>query len=100
MSNMLKDIQQLLHSAITSANNSASFFKTQVGGYAEHDAFMGVPVPKLREIAKKYAGLLTIAEIEQFLNSPFNEERLLALFILVDRYQKGDASAKEEWYHF
>jgi 3-methyladenine DNA glycosylase AlkD len=66
-----------------------SFFKTGPGEYAEHDRFLGIPVPALRKIAKQHRRL-TLEEIQALLYSEFNEERLLALLILVDQYQTAD----------
>lgn len=76
-----------------------TFFKTGPGHYAEHDKFMGVSVPNLRVIAKTGA-LLTLKEIQVLLESPINEERLLALFILANQYQKGESAIKNEVYQF
>lgn len=73
------------------------FFKTGPGDYAEHDQFLGVPVPQLRRIAKKYR-TLALETITQLLQSPMNELRLLALMMLVERYQKGSLLIQEEIY--
>lgn len=75
------------------------FFKTGPGEYAEHDQFMGISVPDLRKIAKQYRGL-SRSELHTLIESSFNEERLLALFILVDQYQRGDVLIKNELYQF
>ena len=95
--NNLEQIKQLLEQSITLS--SAIFFKTGPGGYAEHDKFMGVTVPALRIIAKKFKYLL-LSEIQQLLESAVNEHRQLALFILVDQYNCGDAFTKEKLYQF
>lgn len=60
---------------------------------------MNVAVPDLRKLAKQYRSL-TRCELQQLLESPFNEERLIALFILVDQYQRADAAVKNELYQF
>ena len=73
----------------------AVFFKTGPGEYAEHDQFMGVPTPRLREIAKRYRGL-SLKLISKLLQSSVNEVRLLALMMLVEAYQKGNQSTREE----
>lgn len=64
------------------------FFKTGKGGYGEGDRFHGVPVPETRKIARQCRALAG-EEVEQLLRSPFHEERLLALVILVERYRRG-----------
>ena len=77
----------------------AQFYKTGPGQYAEGDRFMGVPVPALRKIARMF-GALPLHELQQLIESPFNEERLLALFITINRYEKSDAKGKTEWHQF
>lgn len=75
-------------------DKQVSFFKTGPGDYAEHDRFLGVSVPNLRKIAKEYRAL-TLSEIQPLISSEFNEERLLALLILVDQYQSADKKNEE-----
>lgn len=75
------------------------FFKTGPGEYAEHDKFLGVAVPTVRKIAKEYAHI-SLEEIHSLLLSPYNEERLLALFIIVNRYKKADTATQAELYYF
>lgn len=62
------------------------FFKTGKGEYGEGDVFLGVTVPELRKIAKKYAGL-KLADIIRLLHSEIHEERLIALLMMVDKFQ-------------
>jgi len=82
-----KNIRTLLRQISSqSQSNPARFFKTRPGDYSEHDQFIGVPVPELRIIANKFHSL-TSEEIIIFLNSDINEERLLALLIMVNQYQ-------------
>ncbi len=73
------------------------FFKTGPGDYAEHDQFMGVSVPNLRRIAKQFS-TLGPEEIQVLIESPFNEERFLALIILVERYQTTKSLEIYEFY--
>jgi 3-methyladenine DNA glycosylase AlkD len=65
------------------------FFKTGPGEYGEGDVFLGVRVPGVRRLARKHRGL-PVEGAAELLHSPIHEERLLALFILVDQYEKGD----------
>jgi 3-methyladenine DNA glycosylase AlkD len=92
MLNILRE--ELQQFVIPAHEQKAVFFKTGPGDYAEHDQFLGVPVPQLRKIAKKHAHLALETVIE-LLQSTFNEERTLALLLLVQRYQKGDSTSKE-----
>lgn len=74
-------------------------FKTGPGEYAEHDRFLGIPVPPLRSLAKKYPDL-SPSDIKTLLYSPYNEERLLALFILVKQYSSRDTKGKQSCFEF
>jgi 3-methyladenine DNA glycosylase AlkD len=64
------------------------FFKTKKGEYGYGDKFLGLTVPQSRVIAKKYRDL-SLTDIESLLKSPLHEERLIALLILVDQFQKS-----------
>lgn len=98
---MLAKLKQAL-AALGSPEKAAHlsrFFKTGPGQYGEGDVFIGVTVPELRSIAKQYAGLADDSLLELLL-SPIHEHRLLALFLLVNRYQKADATHQAHYYQF
>ena len=63
------------------------FFKTGEGDYGFGDQFIGVRVPQQRIIAKKYSNI-ELKEIKNLLHSKIHEERLIALFILVDQFKR------------
>ncbi len=96
----LTELQKTLrtHKDPASASNPR-FFKTGEGDYAEHDQFMGVTVPVLRKLAKTFEDL-SLIDIKKLLQSPFNEERQLALFILVNHYKAGSQTEKTRIYDF
>ena len=71
------------------------FFKTGPGEYGEGDVFLGIKVPLLRKIAKENIDV-KLDEIVLLLNSAFHEERLVALFILVQKYLKAGQEEKEK----
>ena len=71
------------------------FFKTAQGEYGEGDVFVGLRVPEIRTLAKEYQAL-PFSEIIRLLQSPIHEARLLALFILVHAYTRGDASLQDQ----
>ena len=71
------------------ATHSLRFFKTGPGQYGEGDQFLGLTVPEMRKIARKYRELGDDAALE-LLASPWHEERLVALLLLVDGYERGD----------
>lgn len=53
------------------------FFKTGKGEYGEGDIFLGISVPKSRQIAIKYS-TIAFPEIKELLKSKIHEERLIA----------------------
>ncbi|MBM3860391.1 MAG: DNA alkylation repair protein [Verrucomicrobia bacterium] len=73
------------------------FFKTGPGEYAEGDKFLGLTVPQLRALAKRYRGL-PLRDIATLLRSPIHEERLLALLLLVQAYRVGDTDEQRRIY--
>ena len=70
------------------------FFKAGLGQYGEGDIFIGVIVPKSRQVAKKFSQL-PLGEVRRLLHSRIHEERLVALLILTRRYS-GASSSREE----
>lgn len=73
------------------------FFKTGRGEYGEGDRFLGVTVPNIRAVAKRFQEL-PISEIEKLLHSPFHEERMLALCLLMLQYHRGDKKTRTQIY--
>jgi 3-methyladenine DNA glycosylase AlkD len=71
------------------------FFKTGRGEYGEGDAFLGIMVPDQRSIAKKYADL-SMNDLRKLISGSMHEERLVCLFILINRYKKADSHGKKE----
>lgn len=85
--------------ALANQEKKPIFYKTSIGNYAEHDQFLNINVPILRKFSEEFSDL-SKDEIQIFIESPFNEERLLALFILIIQYQKPNHQRKEELYQF
>ena len=75
------------------------FFKTGKGEYAEGDIFAGLKVPVSRKIALQFKDL-GFDELSILIKSKIHEERLIALFILVDKMKKADEKEKEKIYKF
>ena len=57
------------------------FFKTGKGQYGVGDIFLGIVVPKQRQIAKEFGKDLSIAHIQELLDSGIHEERLIGLLM-------------------
>ena len=62
------------------------FFKTGPGEYGEWDVFLGVVVPEIRKVAKKY-GVLKSQDVVKLLHSKIHEERMAALLVMVNKFQ-------------
>lgn len=98
--NITQEIQQKIRESATgSPEKSARFFKSQPGEYGAHDQFLGVTVPTIRTIAKQYYHII-LDVIAQLLQSPYNEERLCGLIILVEQYKKANQPQRAIIYEF
>ena len=75
------------------------FFKTGKGEYGEGDVFYGIKVPEQRAIAMQFKDL-SLNDLKSLLNSKIHEERLIAAFILVDQYKRGDEKKKKIIFNF
>ena len=73
------------------------FFKTGPGEYAEGDVFLGVTVPRVRQVCRA-CGDATLDEMLTLLRSPVHEERLLALLLMVDAFKRTDDRQKKRIY--
>ena len=92
----LAEIQARLEAAGNAdiAAHSAGFFCTGPGEYGEGDRFRGIRVPVLRKLART-CDAADMSVVEQLLMSPWHEDRLCALFVLIRRYERGDNAQKE-----
>lgn len=79
------------------AATAAAYFKTGKGEYGEGDLFYGIRVPQVREVARQF-NTLSLPACVALLQSPYNEARLMALAILVRRFEKGDTATQEAVY--
>ena len=70
------------------------FFKTGKGQYGEGDIFLGVQVPDLRKIVRKYA-VIPLTITLQLLRSKIHEERLIALLIMVEKTKRANLFERE-----
>lgn len=79
------------------AAQAQRFFKTGPGDYGHGDRFLGIRVPVLRKVAREFRAAPLAAALA-LLRSPFHEERLVALLLLVDRHARGTAAERQRVY--
>lgn len=98
---MLRELEKELHAKANpkKAKILQGFFKTGKGEYGEGDIFIGLVVPETRKIAKKYS-TLNLIEIKELLNSKIHEERLVALFILIEQFSKAEEKERQKIFKF
>jgi len=75
------------------------FFKTGPGQYGEGDKFLGVMVPNIRLVVKEFRDA-PLPEVKKLMRSAWHEERVLALLILVDQFERGDDALRKKIYQF
>ncbi len=83
-------LRRQVHALADPAKSAGSqrFFKTGPGEYGEGDQFLGLTVPQTRALLPG-SDSLDEKEVLALLHSRWHEERLLALFILVRRFQRA-----------
>jgi 3-methyladenine DNA glycosylase AlkD len=86
----LKNLRVAIHQLADPAKAAISqrFFKTGPGEYGEGDRFLGLTVPQTRGLLPQTDGL-SEADVLSLLRSEWHEERLLALLVLVRRFEKA-----------
>ena len=96
-----KVIEELTFQASASkAFELQRFFKTGPGQYGEGDAFIGVAVPDIRKVARKYKDL-SLIELEKLLASDIHESRLCGLIILTLQFKAtNDARQHKKIFDF
>jgi 3-methyladenine DNA glycosylase AlkD len=75
------------------------FFKTGKGQYGEGDMFIGITVPNIRLVSKKFSGVV-LSEIKELLSSKWHEVRCVALMVLAAQFEKGDQKQKKQIFDF
>jgi len=79
----------------TDAQNLQRYFKTGPGEYGAGDVFLGIRMPVLRRCVRQFDGT-TLADVGVLLQSRYHEARMLALLLLVARYERaGDAERSQ-----
>lgn len=73
------------------------FFKTGPGEYGEGDRFLGLTVPQVRLLVRRFHPA-EFADLPELLRSPDHEERLLGLLLIVERCRKGSEADRNAAY--
>ena len=74
------------------------FFKTGPGQYGAGDLFRGIRVPVLRKLSVTLDAT-PLPEVIQLLSSAWHEDRLLAILLLMRRFQRGTVRDQEGVYN-
>ncbi len=73
------------------------FFRTGPGQYGEGDQFLGISVPELRALARRYQTTAE-ADLVRLLQSAWHEERTVALLILLRQFTRAEAATRRRIY--
>ena len=96
MTASLAEVERELH-ALANRDDAAflqRFFKTGEGQYGEGDRFLGIRVPQVRALVRRHRSLAH-EHVLKLLRSPWHEQRLLALLLLVDHYRRGTDAERD-----
>ena len=92
-----KDLQKLANPK--KAQILQRFFKTGKGEYGEGDIFLGITVPKQREIVRKYKDA-PLSVIAKLIASKIHEHRLVGVLILVEQFKCVDNKMQKKIFDF
>jgi len=94
---MLNKIKKELREYATDERKKTNmwFFKTGEGQYGEGDKFLGVTLPEIRSVAKKYEDV-AFDVVQGLVSSEFHEERMLGLIILTYQYNKSKSEEEKK----
>lgn len=81
------------------AENLAKFYKMGKGEYAENDKLRGIKVPILRKLVPTFSNI-SFTELKKLLHSEYHEDRMLALFIMIDNFKKETPNKQDKIYRF
>ena len=78
------------------AEISKRFFKAGKGEYGEGDIFVGITVPEIRDICKKYFKEMTLEDVEYFIQHKIHEYRLFGLITLTYMWKMADEIERKD----
>lgn len=96
---VLKELEN--YSSEGRAIRSRRFFKTAKGEYGEGDVFVGITVPSIRTVCKKFLGDLSLDDLDFFISNSIHEYRLFALLYVTYLFIKSSVDERESifnWY--
>lgn len=93
MSAIFKELKK--YASASRKKSNEWFFKTGKGQYGEGDRFIGVSNPDARTVVKKFAHV-GFPDIQEALNSPIHEERLVGALILVAQYERATSDEERQ----
>lgn len=96
-----KDVGQALRfrGSPVKARKLSRFFKSAPGEYGEGDRFLGVTVPEQRCLSRQFSSL-SLGEVDRLLRSPWHEERLTGLLILINQHERASRVLQKRIFRF
>jgi 3-methyladenine DNA glycosylase AlkD len=82
------------HANPADAEHLQRFFKTGEGEYGAGDQMLGIRVPQIRALVKKYRGI-SLTDSLALLASAYHEERLLSLLFMVDLFERANVKGDD-----
>lgn len=80
------------------ASHSQRYFKTGKGEYGQGDRFLGIRMPVVRKCVREFRAV-SFKETIALLHSEFHEARMLALLIMVDKYERSKSEPEREQFY-
>lgn len=95
---ILRDLEKV--SSKEYASTLQKFFKTGKGEYGYGDVFVGIKIPSLRSICKKYYRDISFEQLNFFTQNRVHEYRLFAFLILTYKFEKATQQQKKDIYEY
>lgn len=77
------------------ASHLMRFFKCGEGEYGEGDRFLGIRVPKTREIARRYSKNSELADVLTLVQSQWHEIRLAGFLLMIEIFKKSTENERK-----